>query len=219
MKIYPSLISSDILSLRDTLHNLNTLCDGYHLDVMDDHFVPNLTWGPAFIKAISKETTLPLQIHLMVDDPHAWVSRLSLRAHDTFIFHYETILDIEIAENLIDEVKENNMRVGIALNPETFVDEIAPLLKHVDEVLVMSVNPGFSGQDFIDMTSKVKQLALIRERLSYSFVIAMDGGINADNISMLKKAGVEIVGVASAIFLQEDYSAALNSLKQQVQCA
>lgn len=219
MKIYPSLISSDILSLRDTIRTLNSMCHGYHLDVMDDHFVPNLTWGPAFIKAIAKETTLPLQIHLMVDDPHIWVSRLTLRKHDSFIFHYEAIQDLEIAQNLIDEVREHDMRVGIALNPETLVDDVAPLLSSVDEVLVMSVNPGFSGQKFIDVTEKVKKLKEIRKQLSSSYTIAMDGGINKENIPMLKKAGVEIVGVASAIFFQQDYSTALMGLKEQIKGA
>lgn len=219
MKIYPSLISSDILALRSVLQSLNNNSHGYHLDIMDDHFVPNLTWGPAFVNAIVQETCLPLQIHLMVDNPHTWLSRLSLTAKDSFIFHYEAVNNVSGIQKLIKEVQDKKIRVGIALNPATKVDVLEHVIASLDEVLIMSVNPGFSGQKFIDVTDKVLTLRKMREKNNYSFVIAMDGGITRDNVGIVKRAGVDIIGVASAIFFQSDYVKALQDLQMCIQKA
>lgn len=219
MKIYPSLISADILGLRDVIKKLNSVCDGYHLDIMDDHFVPNLTWGPAFVEAIAKETTLPLHIHLMVTDPTTWESRISWNSKDTLIFHIESFKnERDLINDFITDVQASHARVGIAINPITPIESIKPWLDYVSVVLVMSVTPGFSGQKFIDVTDKVKTLKDLRDKCNYSYEIGVDGGINADNIEQIQMAGADSVGVAAAIFFQKnrDYVQALQGLQKIV---
>ncbi len=213
MKIYPSLISADLLRLKEVITLLDNHCDGYHLDVMDDHFVPNLTWGPMFINAIAADTTLPLQVHLMVTDPATWLSRLDLCDKDSIIFHIEAMETIEQAIELIKDIHDQGIRAGIALNPATEVTRIKGLLPQVDEVLVMSVNPGFSGQAFIDVTNKIDELKDIRLYENLTFEIGMDGGINKNNIPILKQHGVEFVGIASAIFSEIDLVKAVKNLR------
>ncbi len=213
MKIFPSLISSDLLNIQTTIKNLDPNCDGYHIDIMDDHFVPNLTWGPAFVKAISSVTNLPLDVHLMVDNPVAWVDRLNLKPKDLFVFHIETLDSDEEIKDLIKTVKIIGCKAGIALNPETPVEKVFDYLALIDHVLVMSVKPGFSGQKFMEsVLSKVKVLNQKRHDMNLPFDIGMDGGIDKSNIAMISELSVDQVGVASAIFSHKDYVAALQDL-------
>ena len=217
MKIFPSLISADILDLKNVIHALNDHCDGYHIDVMDDHFVPNLTWGPAFVKAIMKETNLPIHLHLMVDNPEKWIDRIALREDDIFIFHVEALKNIDVIDFL---KKINGCKKGIALNPETAVKNIFDVLEALDHVLIMSVNPGFSGQKFIpDVVEKVKTLKKMREEKSLQFTIGIDGGINSENIKMVVDAGADEVGAASAIFSRggtpDDFVGAIKLLRER----
>jgi ribulose-phosphate 3-epimerase len=203
VKIYPSLISADILNLREVIKNLDSHCEGYHIDVMDDHFVPNLTWGSAFVNAIRKETSLPIHLHLMVDNPKKWVDRVELKKDDIFIFHWE------VTQN----IPELDCQVGVAINPGTPVEEIYQLLEKIDHVLLMSVEPGFSGQKFMpEVVKKVAPLIDLREKNNLSFSIGMDGGVGEKNISILEKEGIDVVGVASAIFSNKNYVDALKSL-------
>ena len=213
MKIFPSLISSDLLNIQTTIKNLDPNCDGYHIDIMDDHFVPNLTWGPAFVRAISSVTNLPLDVHLMVDNPVAWVDRLNLKPKDLFVFHIETLDSDEEIKDLIKTVKTIGCKAGIALNPETPVEKVFDYLALIDHVLVMSVKPGFSGQKFMEsVLSKVKVLNQKRHDMNLPFDIGMDGGIDKSNIAMISELSVDQVGVASAIFSHKDYVAALQDL-------
>jgi ribulose-phosphate 3-epimerase len=203
VKIYPSLISADILNLREVIKNLDSHCEGYRIDVMDDHFVPNLTWGSAFVNAIRKETSLPIHLHLMVDNPKKWVDRVELKKDDIFIFHWE------VTQN----IPELDCQVGVAINPGTPVEEIYQLLEKIDHVLLMSVEPGFSGQKFMpEVVKKVAPLIDLREKNNLSFSIGMDGGVGEKNISILEKEGIDVVGVASAIFSNKNYVDALKSL-------
>lgn len=212
MKIFPSLISSDLLNIRHTLQRLDAHCDGYHLDVMDDHFVPNLTWGPAFINAIALATRRPLQVHLMVDTPEKWIDRLILSGKDSFVFHIEALREVGDVAKLLKEIKKKEVKAGVALNPKTPVEHVIDVLPLVDELLIMSVEPGFSGQKFIDVTEKVSILCALQKKLNVDFEICMDGGIGADNIGMLAKKGVDLVGIASAIFSEDDPVEALKNL-------
>jgi len=213
MKIYPSLISAPLLSLEKMLFLLDPHCDGYHLDVMDDHFVPNLTWGPSFINAIADATQRPLQIHLMVDVPARWIERLELRNGDSFVFHYEALQNIAQAQHLIEKITARGWKAGIAINPPTPVTALHALLPHLHEVLIMSVNPGFSGQKFIpEIVAKVKPLMLTRQHNGNNFTLCMDGGIGQENITMLKQEGVELFAMANAIFASNDPVGALQSL-------
>ncbi|MCK4650749.1 ribulose-phosphate 3-epimerase [Candidatus Babeliales bacterium] len=214
MEIFPSLISSDILNLEKTIKLLDPHCHGYHIDVMDDHFVPNLTWGSCFVNAISKVTDLPLHVHLMVDDPIKWIDRLDLNPSNIFIFHIEPFLSsLQECRNFIKDLKVKNCRVGIAINPDTKVENIFDFLNDLDHVLIMSVKPGFSGQKFmIEVLNKVEPLLEKRRDEDLSFSLGMDGGIDKSNIARLADIGVEQVGIASAIFDQKDWIKSLGEL-------
>jgi len=218
MKIYPSLISSNLLNLRQTLKLFDSHCDGYHLDIMDDHFVPNLTWGPAFINEIRKATSLPLQVHLMVEKPETWTDRLALQPNDVFLFHYESYNNIDQCKTLINNIKQKNWNAGITINPDTPVEKIIELLPELETVLVMSVNPGFSGQSFIESTlKKIPLLCQAKKQNNLSFKICMDGGISENNIQQLVSLGVDQVGIASAIFSNPSPLATLEKLYKLMQ--
>ena len=213
MEIYPSLISSDLLNLKNTINILEPVVDGFHIDIMDDHFVPNLTWGPAFVNDFVWETEKPLHVHLMVDNPKKWLSRLNLRPRDTFIFHYEAI-DKKDIPMFIEEIKSQDIKVGIAINPKTDVNKIFKFLSGLDNVLLMSVKPGFSGQKFIpEVIAKIAPLIEFRKKNNLNFKISMDGGIDKSNIKNLVDIGVEQFGVASAIFSQTNVVEAVKKLR------
>jgi len=214
VEIFPSLISSDLLNLEKTIKLLDKQCDGYHIDVMDDHFVPNLTWGPAFVNAIRNATDLPMHVHLMVEDPEKWVERLELKGFDILIFHIEVFLgSTKICRDLIESVKKKNWQVGIAINPDTDVEDVFEYLKDIDHVLLMSVQPGFSGQKFIpEVLQKVEPILKKRRDKDLSFTLGMDGGIDKENIALVEDEGVDQIGIASGIFSQKDWVAALGEL-------
>ncbi len=203
IEIFPSLISADILSLKNVIDLLDPHVDGYHLDVMDFHFVPNLTFGPAVVNAIAGVTERPLHVHLMVDKPAQWLDVLTLRSRDVLVFHYEATKQ---HMQLIDAIKGKGYKVGIAINPDTPPDSVLEFLPHLDQVLVMSVQPGFSGQKFMpQVMEKLPKLS--------GTTIAMDGGIGPDNIAILKQKGVTQFGIASAIFDSSDPVQAIRDLR------
>lgn len=196
--IYPSLISSDLLNLEQTIKSLDPYCPGYHLDVMDYHFVPNLTWGPQFLHAIAKATSGQLWIHLMVDNPGRWVEELRLPPETILSFHFETI---GADTTFIKLIQKKMLLPSIAISPKTNVDEIFSVLNVVSQVVVMSVEPGFSGQPFLQSTiSKIEALTDYRHANELQFSIAVDGGINEKNIKALNEIGVDHFAVASGIF-------------------
>ena len=217
MEIYPSLISSDLLNLERTITELEPHCAGFHIDVMDDHFVPNLTWGSAFVNSITKVSAKPVHVHLMVDAPSEWMSRISPRQDDIIIFHYEAISDKTVITPLLQEFKDLGCKIGIAINPETSVENVFEFCMNLDHLLLMSVNPGFSGQKFMpEVVDKVRPLIEFRKKQNLSFTIGMDGGIGKENLKVLAESGVDQVGIASAIFSQKDALVALKELAQLV---
>jgi ribulose-phosphate 3-epimerase len=213
MYIYPSLISSPLLNIEKTLLQFDRLCDGYHLDVMDDHFVPNLTWGPGFINAIRQATSLPIHVHLMVDNPEMWVSRLKLHPDDTIIFHYEAIRDHAHGRLIIEAIKESNVHVGMAINPNTAPEKGHDLMPLLHMILLMTVYPGFSGQTFIpaalDKIAIIKKMLLLAQN---NATLCLDGGINASTLPLIRQHNVQHVAIASGIFHNTDPAAALKSL-------
>ncbi len=212
MKLYPSLISANLLNLQQVINTLEPWCDGFHIDIMDDHFVPNLTWGPMWVNAIRSATQLPLQVHLMVDKPQTWINRLQLNISDSFVFHYEAMNEQDILQ-LIRAIRMQNWHPGISINPNTSQAVLLPYLAEIDEVLIMSVDPGFSGQKFIESTiAKIEPLISYRSDNNLSFKICMDGGIDARTIPLLKTLGVDICAIASAIFKTEEPIEALKVL-------
>lgn len=215
IKIFPSLISGDLLNLETCIKSLEPESDGFHIDVMDFHFVPNLTWGPMFVNAIARITEKPLFVHLMIENSLQFIDTLDLRPHDTLSFHIEEPEDIK---EEINYIKEKNIKTNIAISPKTAIEKLYPYLGSVDQVLLMSVNPGFSGQQFLDNSvDRLDTLVHHRTQENLSFEIVMDGGINETNIGELAKRGVDAVGVASAIFAHPDPVKALQELRRSAE--
>lgn len=213
MKIYPSLMCADLLNLGKVIKDFEDHCDGFHIDVMDDHFVPNLTMGPDFVNAIVKATHKPIQVHLMVDHPKLWVDRLNLGEKDTFIFHYEAFECFKPMKDLIDKVKAKGWKVGGAFNPHSNIDLMESHLNALDKVLLMAVKPGFAGQTFIpEVLNKVKKLIKLKEMQNAMYEIYMDGGIGKDNIKVLSDLGVDAVAIGGAIFYSKKPLEALKEL-------
>jgi len=210
LKIYPSLIAGNLLAIQDEIVRLEPYCDGFHVDVMDFHFVPNLTFGADTVNAIAAITQKPLSVHLMVDDPAAWIKLLKLRPQDTLSFHYEAT---ENHQTIINAIQQKGWRAGIAINPASAVEQLYPLLADIDQVLVMSVQAGFSGQQFIPHSlDKLKELSAYKQQHNLPFIIAIDGGVNGNNIADVAAAGAQEVVVGSALFNAVDVVTYLQEL-------
>jgi len=214
-QIFPSLTAADQLNLQRDVQLLEPYCDGFHLDVMDNHFVPNITWGADTVNAIAQLTNRNLWVHLMVTRPIDFFEKLTLKEHSIVTFHIETIGN---NINIINRVKEKMLVPGIAVSPKTPVEEIFPLLDLVHHVTIMSVEPGFAGQQFLpSVLEKLERLIGYRQTSGLKFTIGMDGGINETNIADLTQRGVDVFGVASAIFGKPDPVAALKNLQKLAQ--
>lgn len=196
-KIYPSLISGDLLNLEQQIKSLEPHCAGFHLDVMDFHFVPNLTWGPDFINAIRAVTQQQVWVDLLVDQPLPYLERLKLRSGDIVSIHYESMYDT----NIFYQLHIKGWKASLALDPKTPIEVIIPFLDVIDHVLLMSVVPGFSGQEFVyESVEKLKKLHLLREEHEAEFTIGMDGGLNATTLPLVLPYGIDTVAIASGIF-------------------
>jgi len=177
---------------------LSPHCTGWHLDIMDNHFVPNLTWGAPFVNAIARASSKPLWIHLMIDHPEEFLERLPHHPHSYITVHIETKSSIP---STLKAIKDSSFKTSIAVNPETPIEMVFPYLTQADQILIMSVNPGWSGQSFIkDVVHKIPQLKQEIHRQKLATSIAIDGGINHDNIVEIARLGVTQFGIASGIF-------------------
>jgi ribulose-phosphate 3-epimerase len=197
-QIWPSLISSDLLDLSTTIDNLKDHCYGWHLDIMDNHFVPNLTWGAQFVNAIAKASSKPLWIHLMIDAPEKFLDKLHIPKNSYVTFHVETTSDIPMT---IKAIKHHGWKASLAINPETPVNSLFRYLQTIDQIVIMSVHPGFSGQIFItDTLSKIGLIKNELEKKNITIQLAIDGGINRDNIKNIAQLGITQFGIAAGIF-------------------
>ncbi len=213
IRIYPSLISANLLNLEHEIKLLEPHCDGFHLDIMDNHFVPNLTFGIDMIQAISKTTHKQLWVHLMVDQPNTWIESLQLPEQTILSFHIEST---NKTSELIKRIKEKKWLTSIAINPKTNVDEIFPYLHLIDQVLIMSVEPGFSGQRFLEPTiDKIAPLIKRQTAQKLTFSIGFDGGITPENIGLLAQKGVTDFAAASTIFNNPHPIEALEQLRKR----
>jgi|TARA_B100000401_G_scaffold324221_1_gene224754 ribulose-phosphate 3-epimerase len=203
IQISPSILSADFSQLGNEIKRLNEAgADMIHVDVMDGHFVPNLTIGPPVIKALKKNSSIPFDVHLMISPVHKYIEAYAIAGADIITIHPEAT---ENLQNSIDKIKEFKKKVGVSLNPETKVDVIKNFLNKVDLVLIMSVNPGFGGQKFMpEVLNKIKELVDIREKDKLSFDIEIDGGINFDNSKLAIKAGANILVSGTTIFKSND---------------
>ena len=207
MKIAPSLLSADFANLASELKDIEKAgADLVHLDVMDGHFVPNLTFGCPIIKALRKHTTLPFDVHLMTEHPEVYFDDLSKAGAAMVSFHAEAAVH---HDRLVHAIQEKGMKAGIALNPGTPLSMIEELLPILDFVLIMSVNPGFGGQKFIYYS-----LDMILAK-GLNTLIEVDGGVTPDNILALGEAGVTISVAGSSVFGKPDRKAAIEALKKR----
>lgn len=212
MLVAPSVLSADFGNLaRDVRAICDAGCDLVHVDVMDGHFVPNLTIGPVVVSAIAKAATKPLDIHLMVQNNTFFVDLFAPLKPQYITFHIE---EEKHPHRLVQYIRSLGIKPGIVLNPHTPAETVEYLLGDVDMVLVMSVNPGFGGQKFIPtVIEKIKRLKVLRDRINPNCLIEIDGGVGSSNIDMLKDAGVDVCVAGSYVFGQEDYKTAIESLK------
>lgn len=211
-KLYPSLLSTDFLNLQQELKDLEAAgVDGVHFDVMDGRFVPNISIGLPILDAVRKGTKLPIDVHLMIEEPEKYVDLFAQHGADMISVHVEATPHIH---RVIEQIKSQNIKAGVVLNPGTPVDAILPVIRMVDYVLVMTVNPGFGGQSFIsDSIEKLDQLTSIKDRMELDFDIEVDGGINNETVKNVIEHGATMLVAGSYFFKQDNYKQVTKLLK------
>lgn len=214
-KIAPSILSADISTLGEDIKMLDQGgADWIHIDVMDGHFVPALTFGPNVVAAAKANTDLPLDVHLMVEEPEKMIDGFVEAGADWISVHAEATKNIH---RVMQEIKAQDVNAGVVINPGTPVSFIESILPIVDLVLVMTVNPGAGGQKFIDeMVQKIEDLADLRTKNSYDYVIQVDGGINNDTIKICHEAGADVFVAGSNIFGAPSPQEQIKTLKNLV---
>jgi len=210
IEVSPSILSADLANLAAEVKKIENVADYVHIDVMDGHFVPNLTYGPIVAKAVKRVTDLPLDSHLMIDNPEDFVDDFC-EISEIVSVHYESTHHLH---RLIQRIKEKDVKAFVALNPHTPIELLQDIIMDVDGVLVMSVNPGFGGQKFIpNALNKIKRLNDIRRKTGLTFKIEVDGGINEETFEYALNAGADVLVAGSYIFNSEDPTAAVKTLK------
>ena len=213
MEISPSFLTCDFSNLKNELDEIKDLVKYIHVDVMDGDFVPNLTFGPKFVGDFRKYYKHNIfDVHLMISNPLKYVSEYAKAGSDIITFHYESKSDVL---ETIKAIKDAGKMAGISIKPNTDVDAIKDYLGLVDLVLVMSVEPGFGGQKFMmSAVDKIKKLYELRKDNNYSYIIEVDGGVNADTIDFVKEAGVDLVVAGSYIMNSDNKKERIENLKK-----
>lgn len=215
IKLAPSILSADFKKLGSEIKEIEDAgADYVHVDVMDGHFVPNITIGPLIVEAIKPITKLPLDVHLMIENPDQYIKDFAEAGADIITVHQETCPHLH---RTIQLIKNQNIKAGVVINPATPVAMIKEVIANVDLVLVMSVNPGFGGQSFISSTlSKIKEIDLIRKDKQLDFELQVDGGVNVTTAKAVVDAGADVLVAGSAIFNQPNRKEAINAIRQSL---
>lgn len=201
MIISPSVLSMHYENFATELKDLNDTVEWIHFDVMDGHFVPNLTFGPDILKAFRRNSDRFLDVHLMVSDPDYFATVFADAGADSIVFHYEAYKDIDKCIELIDKIHERKLKAGISIKPGTSVEEIIPLLDKIDIFLLMSVEPGFGGQKFMpEALDRVVQLKEYKDKNDLDYIIEVDGGVNEETARELLKRGCDALVAGSFVF-------------------
>ncbi len=212
VKIAPSILSADFSRLGEEVKAVEEAgADWIHVDVMDGRFVPNITIGPLVVESLRKVTKLPLDVHLMIENADLYIEDFAKAGADIISVHAEACPHLH---RTIQSIKENGAKAGVVLNPATTLFALDEIIEQVDMVLLMSVNPGFGGQKFIN--SVLSKIELLRNTLNESGVeldVEVDGGIKPDNAAIIKQAGANVLVAGSAIFGSDDYKTAIEALR------
>lgn len=208
MKIAPSLLAADFANIKQEIAVVERAgADYLHLDIMDGRFVPNITWGPKIVKDLRKLTSLPFDTHLMIVEPERYVSEFAAAGANIITVHWEVAPH---AQRLIHQIKELGVRAGLSLNPATPLNVLDEILPYIDLLLIMSVNPGFSGQSYIPTsTRKITAARELLDRRQSRVELEVDGGVSLDNVADVARAGADIVVMGSGIFATADPAATI----------
>ena len=211
-KIAPSILSADFSRLGEEILAVEAAgADMIHIDVMDGHFVPNITIGPGPVKALRKITTLPFDVHLMIEHPERYIDAFADAGSDVITVHVESAHHLH---RLIAQIKEKGIKAGVSLNPATPLVQIEPIIGDVDVLLVMTVNPGFGGQKFIPQSiSKIGKVRELVNSAAPGVAIEVDGGVTLDNIQSIAEAGADIFVAGAAVFGSGNYRETLKAMK------
>lgn len=211
----PSILSANFANLEKEIRSVEMGgADWIHCDVMDGKFVPNITFGPVVVKAVNKITKLPVDVHLMIEKPDDFLEDFIKAGADYLTVHQEEVVHLH---RTVSRIKELGAKAGVAINPATPVNSLCEILEFVDMVLVMSVNPGFGGQKFIESSiKKIRELKSIREERDLNFLIEVDGGVDTITAKKLKDAGTDVFVSGSAIFSKDNATAAALELKNLI---
>ncbi|MGD7008457.1 ribulose-phosphate 3-epimerase [Metabacillus sp. 84] len=210
--IAPSILSADFSKLKEEIEDVDRGgADWIHIDVMDGHFVPNITIGPLIVKAVRPVTSLPLDVHLMIDNPDLYISEFAAAGADMISVHAEACTHLH---RTIQLIKSKGVRAGVVLNPHTPLSVLDYVLKDVDYVLLMTVNPGFGGQAFIpEMLGKIRALSSRIQEEGLNVLIQIDGGVNGENAGACIDAGAQVIVAGSAIYGKADRKKAIQSIR------
>lgn len=214
-RLAPSILSADFSKLGEEISTIEKAgADIIHVDVMDGHFVPNISYGAVVMKSLLGKTKMPFDVHLMIENVDRYIDDFVTENTEYITVHQEVCMHLH---RTIDYIKSKGIKAGVSINPATPISSLENILEYVDLVLVMSVNPGFGGQKFIESSlEKIRKLKRIREENRYNFVIEVDGGVNLENGRKLVKAGADILVAGSSVFAADDVVKRVEKFKEML---